>query len=337
MKISKLTKSAAEEKDIKFIKGWIDGYGNTICVFEISGKKFGFIKIENEWFYFLGIGSSGATKEMPAGRGDYLIAQKIIGSDSNLFSLIAKKHSNEMLRLNNKTGAAWAPENESQKNNLAVLIDESAKINNYLSQSGILYSGDDKLIFGEDITGEDIRNILISKQTKKTTVRQSQKTQNVEQRYSGSSGAAKGNTIQVQTIIPAISAAFREEFGRELTVGSTYRDSYNQALAMRYPLRDGDYDRLYSHMGEKAERIKALISRGDQEGLLEAARIIEGTSLARGSHMAGRAIDIPFNPNRLSGSDYNKFSAMISRVSQQTGIKARLNKEKKSHFHIEVG
>jgi hypothetical protein len=106
---------------------------------------------------------------------------------------------------------------------------------------------------------------------------------------------------------------------------------------MRYPLKYGDYDKLYSHMGEDAKRIKNLISRGDEEGLREAAKIIEVTPLAKGSHMAGRAIDIPFSSNRLSGADYNKFSAMISRVSQQTGIKARLNSEKKSHFHIEVG
>lgn len=339
MIFKKLIKNAAEEKDIKLIKGWNDDYGNTMVVFQISGKKYGFIRMDGEWFYFLGVGSNGQTKDMPAGRGDYLTAQKVIGSDSDLFSSIVEKSQIPFSKLNNKTGSSWAPINEEQKRGLAKLIDDAGAINDYLSQNGILYTGGDKVIFGDDIAGKDILEWKIPAKRdsikKEDTAQRSLKNQKSEsgQGYSG----AKGNTAEVQAIIPAISAAFSQEFGRDLTVGSTYRDSYNQALAMRYPLKYGDYDKLYSHMGEDAKRIKNLISRGDEEGLREAAKIIEGTPLAKGSHMAGRAIDIPFSSNRLSGADYNKFSAMISRVSQQTGIKARLNSEKKSHFHIEVG
>lgn len=339
MIFKKLIKNAAEEKDIKLIKGWKDDYGNTIAVFEISGKKYGFIKMNGEWFYFLGIGSNRQTGEMPAGRGEYLTAQRVVGSDSNLLSLIVQKSQIPFTKLNNRTGSSWAPKDEGQKRGLAKLINDVSAINNYLSQTGILYTGGDKLIFGDDITVDDILNWKIP--VKSDSINKEYAAQRALQDQKSESGkgysVAKGNTAEVQAIIPAISAAFSQEFGRALTIGSTYRDSYNQALAMRYPLKYGDYDRLYSHMGEDAKRIKNLISRGDEEGLREAAKIIEGTPLAKGSHMAGKAIDIPFSSNRLSGADYNKFSAMISRVSQQTGIKARLNSEKKSHFHIEVG
>lgn len=339
MIFKKLIKNAAEEKDIKLIKGWNDDYGNTMVVFQISGKKHAYIRTGGEWFYFLGIGSNKQTRERPAGGGDYFTAEKVIGSDSNLFSSIVEKSEVPFSKFNNNTGSSWAPENENQKNRLAKIIDDAGLINDYLSQGGMLYTGEDKIIFGDDVTGSDILKWKIPAKLnsiKKEDITQrsvqNQKSKS-EQGYSG----VKGNTAEVQSIIPAISAAFSQEFGRDLKVGSTYRDSYNQALAMRYPLKYGDYDKLYSHIGEDAKRIKNLISRGDEEGLREAAGIIERTTLAKGSHMAGRAIDIPFNPNSLSGADYNKFSAMISRVSQQTGIKARLNSEKKSHFHIEVG
>jgi len=146
----------AQEKDIKLIKGWKDDYQNTMCVFQISGKKFGLIRMGSDWFYFLGIGSSGSTKEMPAGRGDYLIAQMIGDEDSQLLSSIVDKESQTLLKLNNKTGSAWAPKNEMQREKLANLIDDSGEINDYLSQIGILYTEGDKMIFGEDITGEDI-------------------------------------------------------------------------------------------------------------------------------------------------------------------------------------
>lgn len=156
MIFKKLIKNAAEEKDIKLIKGWNDDYGNTMVVFQISGKKYGFIRMGGEWFYFLGIGSNGQTKDMPAGRGDYLTAQKVIGSDSDLFSSIVEKSQIPFSKLNNKTGSSWAPINEEQKKGLAKLIDDVGAINDYLSQMGILYTGGDKLIFGDDITGKDI-------------------------------------------------------------------------------------------------------------------------------------------------------------------------------------
>lgn len=155
MNFAKLIKYATE-KDIKLIKGWKDDYENIMCVFQISGKKFGLVRMGGDWFYFLGIGSSGKTKEMPAGRGDYFIAQKIDSEDAGLLSSIVEKEEGTLLKLNNKTGSSWAPKNEDQKIKLAKLIDDSAQINDYLSQMGILYAGGDKVIFGEDVTGEDI-------------------------------------------------------------------------------------------------------------------------------------------------------------------------------------
>lgn len=151
-----LFKRAAEEKDIKFIKAWIDDYGNILSVIQTEGKKFGMIRMESDWFYFLGIGSAEKTKEMPAGRGDYFIAQKIAPNDSAVLSSALKNSGLPLLKLNNKNGAAWAPRDESQQRALAKLVDDSAVVNDFLSSSGILYSGGDRVIFGEDVTGEDI-------------------------------------------------------------------------------------------------------------------------------------------------------------------------------------
>lgn len=319
----------------KFIKGWIDSYGTILAVFDVSGKKFGFInfKDQQDWYYWLGIGSRRISPEMPAGRGDYLTAQVASPEDVAGIEIALKNAQNsDLQKLNNKGGASWAPKTERELSMLAKLVDDCGEINSYLSSLGILYSGADKTIFGEDVSGKDVLGANIQSSNNANRVKDMGKSTD----SSGGTPAASGNTKNVEDFITALSAAYKERFGRDLKVGSTYRDSYNQALAMRYPLKYGDYDRLYGHLGEKAERIKNLISAGDEASAREAAKIIETTPLAKGSHMAGKAIDIPFSPNSLSTGDYNTFASLVSEVSKSTGLSARMNSEKASHFHIDV-
>ena len=151
-----IKKYAEANLDIKLIRGWKDTDGNILGVFGVSGKKYSLIKLADtgEWYYWFGIGSESVTEQIPAGRGDYLIGKKLEKELLEKFSSIISSEFNfETLSFK---GASWAPINESQIKELARLINDSASINNYLSQNGLLYAGDDRIIFGEDITGSDI-------------------------------------------------------------------------------------------------------------------------------------------------------------------------------------
>ena len=156
----KLLNKYAQQKDLELniVKIWRDYYSNLIVILELNNKKYSVIGKEqsNSWNHFHGIGSSKVTTSMPAGRGDYLIGDPVVPEISKKITeaLISQRLQPELI--DNKNGISWAPTDETQKNNLAKLIEKSSEINSYLSQIGMIYSGGDKLIFGEDITKDNI-------------------------------------------------------------------------------------------------------------------------------------------------------------------------------------
>ena len=325
----------ADNKDIKIniLKSWLDAFNNLIIVMEIKGKKYSVHKSSpaagEEWSYFYGVGSSKKTSDMPAGRGDYLLGPKVGPISAKKISEVVKDSNLSSEFIQNKGGVSWSPKNKEEKEGLAKLVGMGGKINAYLSSSGINYTGGDKLLFGEDITPDDILAVPAKESAPPT-----QTPKPAPKPAPATTSRAKGNTPEVEAFIKFLSQSYSRKFGREIKITSTFRNSVEQAWAMRYPLASGDYDRLYGHLGPAADRIKDLISAKRYE---EAAKIIETTSLVNGSHMAGRAIDVGFGSNGLRTSDYNKFSAVVQDASKESGIPARLNFEKSSHFHINVG
>jgi cell wall-associated NlpC family hydrolase len=156
MKYQIIEKYAQQNLVINFVKGWEDKDGNIPIVVNVSGKKFGLVKLKDsgDWYYWLGIGSGGATRDMPAGRGDYLIGQKLEQTLASKLDLLISSGVN--LEKFSSSGASWTPSNQSELEFLAKLIDRIGQINDFLSQNGLLYTGGDKAIYGEDITGDDI-------------------------------------------------------------------------------------------------------------------------------------------------------------------------------------
>lgn len=331
MNIRSFQKYAQEEKpEIKILKLWQDDYSNLIVAFELLGRKHAVLgKIPSgrgDWTLFYGIGSAKKTTDMPAGRGDYLVGNKM---EAGLSTQLDEELSLQDVAIDfikNKQGISWSPKNKTELENLSKLIQKSGEINSYLSEIGILYTGGDKLIYGEDITPEDILSWKIPEgkgiQIKELLAPQSARI------------GRSGNTSEVESFIKILPQFFYRKFGRGLKIGSTFRSALDQAKAMKYPLAAGDYDRLYGWIGPAAEQIKELISADRFE---EAAKIIEGTPLTSRSHMAGRAIDIGFNSNGLKTSDYENFKNVVLEASRESGIPARLNSEKSTHFHIDVG
>lgn len=351
MKYRILNKYAQNNLSFTFIRGWKDSDGNVCAVFDVSGKKYGFLKLasNDRWHYWMGIGSDKITKQMPAGRGDYLIGTPLeLEISKKLSELIEKNINLEPLIT---AGASWAPTDDSQLSSLSNLVNKSAEINNFLSQNGILYTGSDKVIFGENITGQDILSSQINRSiTKKVEIplgsssnesERNKDTSSVERKTDISARSKEdkpqekttGNTPNTEKFIQEIKKSYKEKFGKELHIGSTFRSPLDQARAMRDPLGVGDYDRLYGRE-EKAAEVKRLISTKKDEDLKRAAEIVATMDIS--PHMSGRGIDIPFRKNDFSGRDYNLFSKFISEVSQRTGIGAKLNSEKKTHFHITV-
>lgn len=156
MKYQIMKKFAEANLEVSFLRGWKDTSGNIMAVFDISGKKYSLIKINNsnDWNYWMGIGSEEITVEMPAGRGDYLISDRVDPAISAVLSDIIL--SGVALESLTTAGASWSPKNSPELESLARLVDDSAKINNYLSNNGLLYTGSDRNIFGENISGSDI-------------------------------------------------------------------------------------------------------------------------------------------------------------------------------------
>ena len=143
-----------------------------------------------------------------------------------------------------------------------------------------------------------------------------------------------GNTQEVNDFIKALIPAYETEFEKKLVVGSTFRSMSSQAAAMRYPLASGDFDDLYSGaLGADLEKVKELIRVGDYDA---ATRILNTKQAMKRSHVIGRAVDFSFKSNDLQRSDHKQFSALVAAVSKTTGIKASVNKEKATHFHVDV-
>ena len=340
MNIRLFQKYAQEEKpEMKILKLWQDDYSNLIAVFELLGRKHAVLgkatSSRGNWTLFYGIGAAKKTSDMPAGRGDYLVGNKL---DPTLSTQLDEEISLQSVAIDpirNKQGISWSPKSKTELENLAKLIQKSGEINSYLSEVGILYTGGDKLIYGEDISPEDILGWKIPEEKVVKKEEYSTKNRGYSSPQEKSTGMGRGgNTPEVESFIRLLPQFFSRKFGRDLKIGSTFRDSISQAKAMKYPLAAGDYDKLYGNIGPAAEQIKNLISADRFE---EAAKIIEGTPLTGRSHMAGRAIDIPFSVNGLKGSDYENFKNVVLEASRESGIPARLNKEKSTHFHIDVG
>ena len=143
-----------------------------------------------------------------------------------------------------------------------------------------------------------------------------------------------GNTQEVNDFIKALIPAYETEFEKKLVVGSTFRSMRSQAAAMRYPLASGDFDDLYSGaLGADLEKVKELISAGMYD---DATRILNTKQAMKRSHVIGRAVDFSFKSNDLQRSDHKQFSALVAAVSKTTGIKASVNREKATHFHVDV-
>ena len=338
MNIRLFQKYAQEEKpEMKILKLWKDEYSNLIAVFELLGRKHAVLgkatSSRGNWTLFYGIGAAKKTSDMPAGRGDYLVGNKLDPTLSTQLDEEISLQSVAIETIRNKQGVSWSPKSKTELENLAKLIQKSGEINSYLSEVGILYTGGDKLIYGEDINPEDILGWKIPEekgiQIKEIFAPQSARIGRKSARIGRS-----GNTSEVESFIRLLPQFFSRKFGRDLKIGSTFRDSISQAKAMKYPLASGDYNKLYGNIGPAADKIKELISANRFE---EAAKIIEGTPLTGRSHMAGRAIDIPFSVNGLKESDYENFKNVVLEASRESGIPARLNKEKSTHFHIDVG
>ena len=342
MNIRSFQKYAQEKKpEIKILKLWQDDYSNLIVSFELLGRKHAVLgktpSGRGDWTLLYGIGAAKKTTDMPAGRGDYLVGNKM---EAGLSTQLDEELSLQDVAIDfikNKQGISWSPKNKTELENLSKLIQKSGEINSYLSEIGILYTGGDKLIYGEDITPEDILSWKIPEgkgiQIKELFAPQSAR-MGRERDTSGSGQQASGDTTNVTAFIPFLKEEFRAVFGRDLNKISTFRNAIQQAEAMRFPLASGDYDKLYSRIGPAADQIKALISVQRYE---EAAKIIERSSLVNGSHMVGKAIDAGFNSNGLKTSDYDKFNTVVQNASKKSGIPARLNFEKSNHFHINVG
>jgi cell wall-associated NlpC family hydrolase len=166
---SKILAKYAEQKNlnIKILKIWEDGYSNLLVVFETGGRKYGVVGKDDpndlNWNYFRGVGVSKVTKDMPAGRGDYLVAEKV---DAPILEQILEAINTQGVQrefVDNKSNVSWSPKNETEKENLVKLIQKWGEVNEYISQSGFGYTGGDKLIYGEDITAEDVLSWKIPK------------------------------------------------------------------------------------------------------------------------------------------------------------------------------
>ncbi len=327
--IYKLQKYSQQNiEDLKFIKGWADDYGNVTALFDIGGKKFAFLgdpkKDISEWHYCFGIGTKRPIPSMPAGRADYLIGEKLEGDYSRVITEFFKHENPSFIRLPNKVGVSWTPKNDAEKIALANMVGLYCWINRDLKANGITYPNNDRLIYGDDISKQTVLDWTLTPTAQQPQLEQKFPTQSM----------ATGNSENVEKFIVALSSKYKAAFGRDMVVTSTFRNPLQQAKAMTYPLGSGDYDKLYSHIGPKSDQIKNLIIKNDFES---AAEVIKTTSLMNGSHMNEKAIDVGFNSNGLSTSDYDKFKALVAETSRTSGIPAKINFEKSTHFHISVG
>lgn len=316
---------------IKFVKGWKDDFRNILTVFEIGGKKYCLLSNEaapNEFSYCFGIGSTGAQNNAPVGKGNYLIGNKLESGYADIIADVVKSGTLQLQPLPNKNGASWAPANEGQKTKLADLVAIYAGINKELQQLGIVYSEGDRYIFGKDLTVADVTAWTIPSESISSSGT------NQHESSHSTSQTASGNTPNLSRFLEILAPEFKREFGQDMRIGSTFRTPREQAEAMRWPLSVGDYDKLYSKLPEAA-KIKQLIINKQYD---EAGEIIGGSpQWMRGPHLTGRGADIPFGKNPvLSSKEHERFKGLVGRVSAASGMQAKVNSEKASHFHISV-
>jgi murein DD-endopeptidase MepM/ murein hydrolase activator NlpD len=254
-----IKKYAQSKSPMQFIRGWQDKDGNIAIVISFSGKKFGFVKFKDsgEWFYWTGFGSTGITPDMPAGRGDYIIDKKLEPELSFLAENIISAGVN--LERIDSTGASWAPTSQSELNFLAKLIDTSAEVNKFLSDSGILYPGSDKLIYGQDISGDDVFKFKIKAPaitTVQTTSGQSptnrgSSTNNTKSISRGTSGIFGGNSPRWIT----------NSVGSGYQVGPQHHMGRSQSRADRYkadPERNWYSDNAWDVLNPAGTQIYSL-------------------------------------------------------------------------------
>lgn len=327
-------KKFAQQSDhsVKFITGWRDDFDNILTVFEIAGKKYALLSHErspNEFAYCFGTGSTGPQPNAPVGRGNFLIGNKLEREWRDIISSFMKKNNPPLIHIQNNNGGSWAPANETQKAKLKEIVAAYADINKKLEGFGITYSEGDRFIFGKDLTEGSVERWKIpngSSTESKSTIPQ-------HEGIHGAIGAA-GNTENLKKFISALAQEFQKEFGSPMTLGSSFRTPIEQAKAMRWPLKAGDFDSLYKSL-PSAAYIKELIR--DQKWEEAGAIISASPEWMKMPHLRGAGADIPFSKNPgISSGDHSRFQELVARVSAQTGIPAKGNSEKSSHFHITV-
>lgn len=315
---------------IKFITGWRDDFDNILTVFEIAGKKYALLSHEskpNEFSYCFGMGSTGPQQNAPVGRGNFLIGNALEKGYANLLSDWMKSNNPTMIHLQNNNGGSWAPANEQQKEKLVKLVSAYADVNKKLEGFGITYSEGDRFIFGKDLTPATVTSWRIPQGPIGAATNQHERSHEFS--------PASGDTENLKLFIAALAPEFKKEFSSNMTVGSTFRSPIGQAKAMRWPIKTGDFDNLYKTL-PSASYIKELILAKKWE---EAGAIIGSSpEWMRMPHLQGAGADIPFSQNpTISAGDHKRFQDLIARVSAKTGIRAKGNSEKATHFHITVG
>ena len=144
------------------------------------------------------------------------------------------------------------------------------------------------------------------------------------------------DTQDLKDFIAALAPEFKKEFGVEMQVGSTYRNVYQQAQAMSYPLKYGDahFNNLYRRsLGDKLDAVRGFIAAKKWK---DAGDIIATTSLAKSSHGVGKAFDLGFVNNPKLKGQHAKYKALVARVADENGFDAAANNEQYDHFHVDV-
>lgn len=316
--------------NIVFKNGWIDSSGNKLIILNIDNKNISLFESNNSklWSLCFGIGSKVLSKALPAGRADYIISEDLTSSDSQLINDFLEKNKNNLDFIENGKNVAWSPDTDLEKSNLIRLVGIFENINKILLGYNLLYDVNDRYIYGKDITVDNLKKTLFKNNLTKRVLPK----EYIEEQSSKNFPASSDN---VDKFITALAPEFFKEFGTILRVTSKFRTPTQQAIAMgKYTIANGDFDKLYrTSLGDKFEEVKSLIESRRYE---EAGAIIATTPMAQKSHMAGKAFDVGFNSNPNIKGKYKEFSDLINKVSLETGIRAKPNFEKSTHFHVDV-
>lgn len=154
-----ILKFSAIAKNMSFSRGWKDAHGNVILVAEVGGKKHAFYRgpDSQDWYYFYGVGARKVTPDAPAGRGDFIIEQRVEPEhQAKVTELLNTIPESKFNILSTKSGVSWYPSSEKEKVNLANLVQSFAELNLYLSQNGMIHTGGDIKLYGDDITSDSI-------------------------------------------------------------------------------------------------------------------------------------------------------------------------------------